>query len=79
MMDISNEMQIELNDAPEILTVDEVAKLLRVNKKTIYDCAARGEIPCRKIGRKIFRFSRAAVLSWLNGQGRVSNSKRNKR
>ena len=60
----------ELGGLPEVLTVEEVAKLLRVNRKTVYDAAQRGEIPGRKIGR-ILRFSREAVVQWLRGQGRV--------
>lgn len=64
----------QADDVEDVLTVDEVASLLRVNKKTIYDACQRKEIPCQKIGR-IFRFSRAAVILWLNGQGRVSHLK----
>ncbi len=60
---------------PEILTVEEVAEWLRVNRKTVYEAASRDEIPCRKIGR-ILRFSREAVVQWLTGQGRVSTRKR---
>lgn len=48
-----------------VLTVDEVAQLLRVNRKTIYEAFGRGEIPGgRRIGRTI-RFARAAILAWL--------------
>jgi excisionase family DNA binding protein len=48
----------------ECLTVDEVAKLLRLNRKTVYEAAARQQIPCRRLGRK-FLFSKSAVLGWL--------------
>jgi excisionase family DNA binding protein len=58
-----------------IMTVDELAALLRVNRKTAYDAIARGEIPgVRRIGRT-FRASREAVLAWLR-EGRVSRSRR---
>ena len=61
-------------DAP-VMTVDELAALLRVNRKSIYDAIARGEIPgVRRIGRT-FRASREAVLAWLR-EGRVSRSRR---
>jgi len=58
------------------LTVDELAKLLRVNRNTAYEAVARGEIPgvCR-IGRKI-RICRDTVVEWLRGEGRVSASSR---
>lgn len=51
---------------PEVLTADEVAKLLRVNRKTVYAAFRQGEIPGgRRVGGTI-RFSRARVLQWLN-------------
>ena len=50
---------------PLVMTVAEVAKLLRVNVKTVYAAAASGEIPGgRKIGR-ILRFYGPAVAKWL--------------
>jgi excisionase family DNA binding protein len=60
-----------------VLTVDEVADLLRVNRKSVYNAIARGEIPgVRRFGTAI-RLSRESVLRWLaEGQGRVSRSRR---
>lgn len=60
-----------------ILTIDELAQLLRVDRKTAYAAVRRGEIPgVRRLGRAI-RVSRDAVLAWLaDGQGRVSRSRR---
>ena len=52
---------------PEVLTVAEVAELLRVNRNTVYELFQRKEIPGgRKVGRCI-RFSRDAVVQWLQG------------
>lgn len=52
-------------DLDPVLTVDELARLLRVNRKTVYEAFQRGEIPGgRRIGRAI-RFARAVVLAWL--------------
>lgn len=48
----------------EVLNADELAALLGVDRKTIYDYAARGVIPHRRLGRR-YLFSRAAVVSWL--------------
>jgi excisionase family DNA binding protein len=48
----------------EILTADEVAKLLRVDRKTVYEAAQRGELPHRRLGRRLL-FERGAVLRWL--------------
>jgi excisionase family DNA binding protein len=51
--------------APAVLTVDELAVLLRVERKTAYAAVARGEVPgVRRVGRCI-RISRDAVLKWL--------------
>lgn len=40
----------------EFLTLDEVAKLLKLAPATVYRMARRGEIPAIKIGR-VWRFS----------------------
>ena len=63
-------------EPPAVLTVDELAALLRVNRKTVYDALARNEIPgARRIGAS-YRILRDAVLEWLaSGQGRVSRSR----
>jgi excisionase family DNA binding protein len=66
-------------DLPAVLTVDELAALLRVDRKTLYTAVRNGEIPgTRRIGRTI-RFSRDTVLRWLaDGQGHVPRSRRNR-
>ena len=62
-----------------ILTVDELADLLRLNRKTIYEAIDRGEIPgVRRIGES-YRIHRATVLEWFaSSQGRVSHSRRHR-
>ena len=52
---------------PEVLTVAQVAELLGVHRTTVADAAGRGEIPHRRVGRRLL-FSRAAILRWLEGQ-----------
>lgn len=65
---------------PDVLTVDETAALLRVNRKTVYDAIKRGELPgVRRLGRSI-RLSRSAVLAWLaEGDGCVPRSARGRK
>ena len=58
------------DELPCILTVQELAAFLRVNRKTIYEALARRELPARRLGRTI-RICREAVLKWLQGQDRV--------
>lgn len=70
---------VDLGALPPVLTVDEVAALLRVNRKTVYEALARGEMPgARRVGR-VIRIARDPVLRWLadDSQGRVSRSRRN--
>lgn len=51
----------------DVLTADEVAEILRVDRKTVYDGAGRGEIPCRRLGKRIL-FSRQAIMLWLESK-----------
>jgi excisionase family DNA binding protein len=54
-------------NAHECMTADEVAAYLRVNRKTVYEYAGSGVIPCRRIGRRLV-FSRSAIVAWLTRQ-----------
>lgn len=62
--------------APDVLTVDETASLLRVNRKTVYELIQRGDLPgVRRVGRAV-RIHRETVLRWLaEGQGRAPRSR----
>jgi excisionase family DNA binding protein len=52
---------------PPALTVDEAARLLRVNRKTLYDAVRDGRVPgVVRMGRSI-RIGRDALLDWLKG------------
>ncbi len=52
-----------------VMTVVELAGLLRVNRKSAYAAVARGEVPgVVRVGHRI-RISRAAVEKWLLGGG----------
>jgi PTS system nitrogen regulatory IIA component len=48
-----------------ILTIDEVAKYLRVSERTVYDWAQKGEIPSGKIGT-VWRFKKSEIEQWVN-------------
>ena len=60
--------------SPEVLTADEVAALLRVNRKTVYEAAQRGELPHRKLGRRLL-FERSIILAWLRQEHDVPRDK----
>ena len=52
--------------APDaVLDVEDVARLLRVGRNTVYELVGRNEIPSRRLGKQI-RFSRAAIMRWLD-------------
>jgi excisionase family DNA binding protein len=63
-------------DLPLILTADEAAGLLRVDRKTVYGLIARGEMPgARRLGRAV-RIHRDTMLTWMaHGQGRAPRSR----
>jgi excisionase family DNA binding protein len=48
----------------DVLTLEEVAKLLRVPVDDVRVCAEAGDLPGRRFGAE-WRFVRAAVLGWL--------------
>jgi PTS system nitrogen regulatory IIA component len=49
----------------ELLTIEEVAKYLRVSERTVYDWANKGEIPCGKLGTT-WRFKRTEIERWVD-------------
>jgi excisionase family DNA binding protein len=48
----------------EIMTVDDLAAYLRIDRQTVYRKFRRGELPGVRIGRAI-RFKREVVDGWL--------------
>ena len=49
----------------ELMTVEEVARYLRVTEKTIYRLLKRGKIPATKVGHQ-WRFEKGAIDEWLH-------------
>lgn len=47
-----------------LLTIEEVAEYLRLNRFTVYRMAERGELPGAKIARR-WRFSGTDLHAWL--------------
>lgn len=48
----------------KVLTVDEVASLLKLTRVTIYRMAKAGDIPALKVG-KVWRFPEEEIEAWL--------------
>lgn len=66
-----DEIIAKIRRMPELLTVTEVAEVLRICKMTIYRAAKEGELDSIRVGRSI-RVPREAVVTYLK-QGYRSN------
>jgi excisionase family DNA binding protein len=49
----------------EIMTLEEVAKYLKVKPQTIYTWAQTGKIPAAKLGKE-WRFRKSVIDKWFN-------------
>ncbi len=56
----------ETTDEPEYLTVPELAELLRVKERKVYDLASSGAVPCSRATGKLL-FPAAEVRAWISG------------
>lgn len=62
-------------NAPSYLTTKEVADILRVKERKVYDLAGAGEIPHRRITGKLL-FPKAELLDWIdNGCGPLAGTR----
>src|SRR5947209_3274896 len=52
---------------PEVLTLEEAARYLRVPKATVQRLAEERMIPCRQVD-KSWRFLKAGLQDWLRGK-----------
>ena len=64
-------MRTHLTEVPTpsthtVLTVDQVAELLDLDRKTVYTAVANGELPSRRLGRRIL-IPTTSFLTWLPG------------
>jgi excisionase family DNA binding protein len=50
---------------PQFLTVEEVAELLRVSPRSVYDWVSQGVIPYHKAGRRTI-FLLDEILDWTS-------------
>ncbi len=53
-----------MNEPDEILTIEEVAKYLKLKPQTIYAWAQSGKIPAAKLGKE-WRFSKRILDIWF--------------
>lgn len=51
----------------QLMSVDQVAKYLQLNRSTVYDWAQKGKLPAIKLGQ-LWRFRRGEIDTWLETQ-----------
>ena len=52
-------------DLPQVLTIEEASKYLRVPLSSLYKLAQDAKIPCQKVGRH-WRFRKVTIDQWLD-------------
>jgi len=60
-------MQQHSERRPRIMTIEELAKYLRLHKSTVYRMVRDAQIPASKIGNQ-WRFRKDVIDSWLAGK-----------
>ena len=59
------------HEAGSILTIDDLAKYLKIPKSTLYKLAQTGQVPGQKVGRH-WRFRKEAIDRWLDPTPRAT-------
>lgn len=67
-------MKVKTEDIPELLSVEDAAKILGVAIQTMYEIANNIEFPAavfvtRSRGRKMYRIHKGKLLKWIDGGG----------
>jgi len=60
-------MQQHSERRPRIMTIEELAKYLRLHKSTVYRMVRDAQIPASKIGNQ-WRFRKDVIDAWLAGK-----------
>lgn len=63
---------------PDVMTISETSRYLRIARSSLYKLAQEGKIPCQKVGRH-WRFRRETVERWLEANPNKSQSVRENR
>ena len=57
----------------DVMCADEVAAWFNVDRKSIYNAVARGDIPHQRLGKRVL-FHRNALVSWLTREPQRSET-----
>jgi excisionase family DNA binding protein len=63
---------------PTVMTLEEVARYLRINKSTVYRMARDGTLPAWKLGN-VWRFKKESIESWIASNQRAQRQKLRRR
>ena len=63
-------MPPKTDSSATLLTVEELAKILRLHPKTIYRLVEKGKLPCIRVGRNV-RFSSDVIQQLTTGGATV--------
>ena len=67
MSDDNSQSKLDINNLPDLLTVKEVAELLRVSPLTVKRWGKRGKLPAIRINSRGDRRYRKEAVLWLLG------------
>lgn len=56
----------EINEMPSLLTVKEVAKVLRIGRNAAYDLVYKNNFPVLRLGPKKIRVPKKELLRWIH-------------
>ena len=59
---------------PTVMTLEEVARYLRINKSTVYRMARDGTLPAWKLGNA-WRFKKESIERWIASTQRAQQQK----
>lgn len=57
---------MQLDQYGDYLTVEEVRQVLNLSKNSAYEAIKRGDIPSVKLGPRLTRVSKAALVEMMN-------------
>lgn len=71
LVELQQEQQIvPITDAqlPDRPRVKDVAKWLGVHQMSVYRWIQKGDIPCKRVGKRTYIFEKAVLLEWAKPQ-----------
>lgn len=61
-------MTTTTDELPDVLTVEQVSDYLQVSRAVVYNEIRTGRLPSVKLGLRVIRISKYALLRWLGNR-----------